>query len=661
MIDTIQPLLAIAGFSLSSLLWYVYKSKPYTIICIGEKILIGAIAVSASFIEVAKKGEGYTSSDLPWAVFNSTPLRVLCVGICVYIAVRLLCAYLDLKTINWLIKVAGLGALLVCFLPSLDGYPAYFQGQVRFEGVFGNPNTYALASVVGIFLSMSVWGERIGIGRAKKNGDYYLYCSIVLVSILLLKSHSRGAWVALATAVIYGVTMNETADVVRDKICYICGKWKTIWGKLLIGILLGAAIASGWAYRLFARMLSVLNIDDFSWANRARAWDGCFAMLMDRPLNGFGWSEAASYYNGFYLPRSLVDWEAWDLNSYLFLGVVGGAILPYILICSVLRSLIRSNDMIGQRLVSSSLRLALCAISVGVLFNGGLMEWYLSIIFWVLLALTERLNIERPRFRWHAPVTIEASSLRTSGRFPATHTAHVNWRANMNCFRKYRRAWSWLALWLCGIGLAFYCKRMGSYDRVFLNVKNDEGFQTELLSIKRRNLPVRGTVFYLSTTRSLDEIGFDTRPIIDAGYQVVIVLNNRESPETVSWIVEELVLKTNKVVRGPARAILMVDDKTRRCEQILGTLKKGLELAGIIYIRGNYVYSSKDNNEYLMQTSYKIIVMEPGFAELNDLNDYADYSCYGNVCVLRLARFGEDLGSARAVAIRSGCEALYPN
>ena len=67
------------------------------------------------------------------------------------------------------------------------------------------------------------------------------------------------------------------------------------WGALAI-ICASLGVLGFWSFRqtegaVVRRAYSMGNANDFSWKNRAVAYEGAFQMVADRPWLGFGWNQ----------------------------------------------------------------------------------------------------------------------------------------------------------------------------------------------------------------------------------------------------------------------------------------------------------------------------------------------------------------------------------
>ena len=68
------------------------------------------------------------------------------------------------------------------------------------------------------------------------------------------------------------------------------------------------------------RVVSVGNVNDFSWRNRLAACEGALQMMADKPWFGFGWNQPERVYDSFYRPARLTEGAAIQMNDYFMLG-----------------------------------------------------------------------------------------------------------------------------------------------------------------------------------------------------------------------------------------------------------------------------------------------------------------------------------------------------
>ena len=121
------------------------------------------------------------------------------------------------------------------------------------------------------------------------------------------------------------------------------------------------AVLTFWSFRetewrVARRVVSVGNINDFSWRNRVAAWEGALQMMADKPWFGFGWNQPERVYDSFYRPARLTEGGAMQMNDYLMLGSTLGVpallcFLMYVGLClkGSPRSKAQSPKFNGQR------------------------------------------------------------------------------------------------------------------------------------------------------------------------------------------------------------------------------------------------------------------------------------------------------------------------
>jgi len=264
-----------------------------------------------------------------------------------------------------------------------------------------------------------------------------LHTTLCLTAITLaiygcFKSYSRGAW--LGTVCGLGYLIWNSAHLTPalsprraggEGEEFILVSWIKRNRPALLVILLSAGVLGFWQLRfsesrLAHRLASVGNVNDFSWRNRVVAWQGATRMMLDRPVIGFGWSEAEAAYGKKYLPPQAIEGAAIQLNDFLMIGICAG--MPS-LVCFVLylwfslkkapagdevaRLKIESEE--SQRLLTSSpaikaspslilqppssaflaatCRAGAVVLLVGFWFDGGLFKLPVAVLFWTLLEM----------------------------------------------------------------------------------------------------------------------------------------------------------------------------------------------------------------------------------------------------------------------------------
>ena len=220
-----------------------------------------------------------------------------------------------------------------------------------------------------------------------------------IMGLGLWHSYSRGAWLATLLGLTY-----LTCQWLRHRKSHTHYSLFVAW----LVIILSISILFSWQYRnlgmkyaVIRRVLSVGNINDFSWRNRIAAWIGNLQMMADRPWFGSGWDQTEPQYSNFYVNPKLEESAAIQLNDFLMLGAALG--IPALVCFGVylwLKLGVRARAA-ADRIVLSEEALdtasleslqAICragaiVMLIGFWFNSGLFKLATASIFWILLEL----------------------------------------------------------------------------------------------------------------------------------------------------------------------------------------------------------------------------------------------------------------------------------
>lgn len=156
------------------------------------------------------------------------------------------------------------------------GIVQYVQSGTRVMGIHGNPNTYSTVLLVGLFL---------GAAALTHYTDWRRWLTVpyaVVVSVAMLATGSRGAWVgALAGVLAVGVLLLRNMWCLDRRRTVVFG----LAGAVLLVLIVGGVYYSA-SPAMQARMVSIMDIG----ANQDRVvvyqtmWD----MFLDNPLLGVG-------------------------------------------------------------------------------------------------------------------------------------------------------------------------------------------------------------------------------------------------------------------------------------------------------------------------------------------------------------------------------------
>jgi O-antigen ligase/polysaccharide polymerase Wzy-like membrane protein/transglutaminase superfamily protein len=371
----------------------------------------------------------------------STALLVLLAGI-VFGKFAVIWVRWGAEPINENRKTRGMLASLECLLASVVFYRADFVRTFdyhairRWNGLWENPNIYGLLMGVGLVSAVGLGIENLKfqispafIGAPRQQDGKWrkisiaLLCSIpaILCGIGLLKSYSRGAWMATALGSGYLIfQLSKTASVLSPRSSSL-SRW-ALWIQRywritgVIGISLTVLAFSQFRsteWKPARRAFSIANIDDFSCRNRVVAWKGALRMMADRSWFGFGWGQAEETYGKQYLPPQLESGAAIQMNDYFMLGISTGvpALICFLMYVGLsLRSpkstvhspqLTRgpdsgsgANDLKDLDSLQATCRAGAIVLLVGFFFDGGLFKLATGSVFWILLELG-RMDIYR--------------------------------------------------------------------------------------------------------------------------------------------------------------------------------------------------------------------------------------------------------------------------
>jgi hypothetical protein len=355
-----------------------------------------------------------------------------------------------------LVFLLAVGALW----PMETGYTFQYRGAERWSGVWDNPNIFGLLTGAGLVLAVGQllrlmtdrWraGARPREPRTLMTATRWWGRLVILVpaagilAVGLVKSYSRGAW--LATGVALGYLVVWSLRFAGRRVTGTSGD--TLPGRSLdllrrnwipataIGVAL--LVLAFWSFRdteriALRRAFSVANVNDFSWRNRVAAWEGTLQMMADKPWLGSGWNQPERVYDRFYRAAQVDEGMAIQMNDYFMLGTTLGipalvcfaAYLAFSLArgpsCGTPSSVMRPKDTLsapggrgeGQGEVRAmddtesgartlvtgwkqspasawlgiTCRAGAMVLLVGFWFDGGLLKLATATVFWVLLEL----------------------------------------------------------------------------------------------------------------------------------------------------------------------------------------------------------------------------------------------------------------------------------
>lgn len=315
------------------------------------------------------------------------------------------------------------------------GIEFFYRGQQRWTGPWDNPNLFGVLMGVGTILAVGLLVSRLASkgqiqgasveGRETKRPRFnsqrstrnflsrfaslvtrctpllLLAIAAAVCTYALLKSYSRGAWLGTVLALVFLLFQGSTGIANRAVVSF-----RRNWFPSSI-LVVSLFVICFWQFRhteasLARRLFSVGNPNDFSWRNRAAAWEGAGRMMLDKPWSGFGWSKAEEIYSKEYRAARLEESAAIQMNDYLMLGMSAGVpALAFLVLYLFLTFARRKRD--ARNLTQAvtpieaerSAELSTIAISgalvllIGFWFDGGLFKLPTAMVFWVLIELVE--------------------------------------------------------------------------------------------------------------------------------------------------------------------------------------------------------------------------------------------------------------------------------
>jgi len=307
--------------------------------------------------------------------------------------------------------------------------PFEYHHYARWSGYWDTPNIAGLLMGTGVILAA---GQIIrGLmpdaqSRTSEAGSWkfgmgvrlkWIFTALYLVAAILLgrgllHSYSRGAWIAaicgLSHLIYHGV--KSPTFKARNVSCVLGSAQFINWARrnsqILSVIGLSVIVLAFWQFRhlkhevITSRVISALNVNDFSWRNRIVAWEGALQITAEHPWLGAGWNQPESFYNRYYLPPTVDEGAAIEMNDYLMLGALLG--IPA-LVCFGMYIWFSLSPELGVEGLGqpkklngepdwrqTTCRAGAIVLAVGFWFDGGLFKLATASVFWILLELGRR-------------------------------------------------------------------------------------------------------------------------------------------------------------------------------------------------------------------------------------------------------------------------------
>ncbi len=298
-----------------------------------------------------------------------------------------------------------LGCLSLALSPLNPVRPFFYHGHSRWCGIFSTPNSLGMFASVLFMLSAG----RAWIQVAKKRyGRAAIYViPLVISSICVVKSYSRGAWVAITCGLIFlwWTSFRAPSEQSVDEVCSNKRRWKRIGCFALVGLLLGTSLSYGVKKALNFHVAVVEKIavtfdpNDFSSRNRLASYQDGINMLVDRPLAGYGWQSIPKVHSELYLQPGLAEGQALALNDFLklalHLGLPGLALLAVLIWATFFGRSKGANPSCNMTLILC--RMVVVILFVSFNFSDGLLRLSLGGSFWLFLALSANGFVTRPQ------------------------------------------------------------------------------------------------------------------------------------------------------------------------------------------------------------------------------------------------------------------------
>ena len=312
-----------------------------------------------------------------------------------------------------------------------------YRGQTRWQGIWWNPNNFGLLMATGLVLVVGRFLQTTLQPPPDQRESHIVprnriraACSVAgaLLMVGLLKSYSRGSWLAAGVGLVYlgsqfakamgpgwrawlSKSADETASaepaLLRSWICQMLANRRTLLVITVSTVMLAFLGFRNTEIAPARRVFSVGSPNDFSWRNRVAAYEGALQMMAARPWSGFGWDQPAEVFNEWYKPVRLVEPFAIYLNDYFMVGMTLGlpalaSLLLYIgsryraganPACAgdsgVASSFLRreASGWLAAEWLDATCRAGATVLAVGFWFERGLFWVALTVPFWILLEL----------------------------------------------------------------------------------------------------------------------------------------------------------------------------------------------------------------------------------------------------------------------------------
>jgi len=319
------------------------------------------------------------------------------------------------------------------------GHPYAYRSEPRWTGPWDGPNLFGLLMGTGTTLvagvGLRLWRMGEGTLRIEDRGWEntvvglklsFLNYGVISLSLIaaffmgrgLLHSYSRGAWMGTFCGMAYLVSQaarqkrktegeKSETSVARMQTgkrktgiggIFLISRLKRNWFSFLV-VLFSTAMLIFWHFpqtdwHLARRALSSVNLMDFSWRNRAAAWEGALQVAADQPWFGVGWDRPEPLYEHYYLPPKLTESAAIQMNDYLLLGATLGipalfsfCMYLWLSLSVKVESKKQKAEITDAEWLQTTCQAGAIVLLVGFWFDGGLFKLATASTFWILLEL----------------------------------------------------------------------------------------------------------------------------------------------------------------------------------------------------------------------------------------------------------------------------------
>jgi O-antigen ligase len=278
------------------------------------------------------------------------------------------------------------------------GHVFQYRGHTRWSGPWDNPNIFGLLMGAGIMLALGLSsGARFLASDKCRRWIFAFLCVIgaVLMGYGLLRSYSRGAW--LATVCGLAFLLSEFGIRNSEFLCNSCRSWLNRNRFSLFIVVSSLVLLSFWHFRQsdwrpVHRFFSIGNQNDFSWRNRIAVWESALQITAEHPWFGAGWNRPEPLCEHYYVPPKLNQSTAIQMNDYLILGATLGipalfCFVTYLWLSLTQPPTFNSQLSTGSDLLQATCRAGAIVLLVGFWFDGGLFKLATASTFWILLEL----------------------------------------------------------------------------------------------------------------------------------------------------------------------------------------------------------------------------------------------------------------------------------